>query len=154
MPRSLLPLVVGLLLLGPAAAAPRPKPAAPDTFLVAEGTELRLLGPDGAEKERLSPSTSNPALSPDGRWLACVEFDRDPGRCALVLRPRGQAAEAVTVPLLWDQPGRSGSLPAWAAERETLLVTCAADGRDRKTVTTRKYAPSARGNGRAGVVIF
>jgi hypothetical protein len=50
----------------------------------------------------------------------------------------------------WQRP--LGDPPA--AERETLLVICTADGRDRKTVTTRKYTASARGNGRASVVIY
>ncbi len=113
--------VLSLLLLSPAPAAPRPRPAAPDTFLVDDGGP-RLLGPDGAEKERLDPPACNLAPSPDGRWLAGVEFDRERSRCALVLWPRGRAAEPVTVPLLWDQPGRAGCLPVWAADGARLLV--------------------------------
>jgi Tol biopolymer transport system component len=114
--------LAGLLVLAPAGAAPQAKPVAPRTFLVEESGELRLLGPDGTETERLDPPSTNAALSPDGRWLAGVEFDRDRSRCALVLRPRGRAGDPVTVPLLWDRPGRSGSLPVWAADGARLLV--------------------------------
>jgi len=121
MARVTVAVLPGVLLLTAAWAAPRPKPAAPDTFLV-EHDGLRLLGPDGREKERVEPSAINAALSPDGRWLAGIEFDREASRCRLVLRPRGRAGEPVTVPLLWDQPGRSGCLPVWAADGDRLLI--------------------------------
>ena len=41
--------------------------------------------------------------------------------------------------------------PAEVAERETLLITCDVNGRNRKTVTSRKYTVSEQGS---GVVVF
>lgn len=121
MMRAILAALPSLILLTAAADAPRPKPAASDTFLV-EHDGFRLLGPDGREKERVEQWAANAALSPDGRWLAGVELDRDAGLCRLVLRPKSRTGEPVTVPLLWGEPSRSGCLPVWAADGNRLLI--------------------------------
>jgi dipeptidyl aminopeptidase/acylaminoacyl peptidase len=110
-------------------------------------------------------------LSPDGKrilYLAGPKAPKDPDdRPRLTVLDLGTGRRTVL-----DEPGHThghcwspdGTKVAYtwqrllgdppAAERETLLITCTADGRERKTVTTRKYAPSARSNGRTGVVIF
>ncbi len=49
---------------------------------------------------------------------------------------------------------RSLDKPEEVAERETLLLTCDLDGRNRKTVTTRKYTLEENSSGRSAVVYF
>ncbi|OWK40296.1 TolB family protein [Fimbriiglobus ruber] len=49
---------------------------------------------------------------------------------------------------------RSLDKPAEVAERETLLITCGYDGRNRKTVTSRKTEVPENSNGRDSVVYF
>jgi len=49
---------------------------------------------------------------------------------------------------------RSLDKPEEVAERETLLITCDLDGRNRKTVTTRKYTVEENSSGRSAVVYF
>jgi dipeptidyl aminopeptidase/acylaminoacyl peptidase len=115
-------IVCGLFLPPALFGAPRPKAESPDTFLVEESGVPSLLGPDGRETERLDPPTRNAILSPDRRWLAGVEFDRDRGRCVLVLRPHGHGDDPITIPMLWDEPGRSGSLPVWAPDGGKVLI--------------------------------
>ncbi|QJW97040.1 hypothetical protein [Frigoriglobus tundricola] len=44
--------------------------------------------------------------------------------------------------------------PAEVAERETLLITCDPDGRDRTTVARKKAEIPENGSGRSGVVYF
>jgi hypothetical protein len=51
----------------------------------------------------------------------------------------------------WQRPLAD---PDKAVERETLLITCTAEGASRKTVTSRKYEVPANSTGRAGVVYF
>jgi dipeptidyl aminopeptidase/acylaminoacyl peptidase len=116
-------IISGTLLLPALFAAPRPKAEAPDTFLVrVEGGVFSLLDSDGREKERLDPPASYAVLSPDHRWLAGIEFDRDRGRCVLVLRPHGHGGDPVTIPLLWGEPGQSGCILVWAPDGGRLLI--------------------------------
>ena len=49
---------------------------------------------------------------------------------------------------------RSLEKPAEVAGRETLLIVCEPDGRNRKTVTRRNYEVPQNSSGRSGVVIF
>jgi RNA polymerase sigma factor (sigma-70 family) len=115
------PLLAEAGLLAPL-AAPTPRQKPPETFLV-QNPGLVWLGADGQEKERLVPSATNGALSPHGRWLAGVEFDKNPARVKVVLRPRGRKAEPVTVPLVWDVPGiSSGCQLVWAADSRRLII--------------------------------
>ncbi len=117
-------LVVGLHRMAtphvPVAAAPAPM-RPPATFF-AEDSGLVFLGPDGHEKQRLAPGATNGALSPDGRWIACCEFDKDLNRSRLVIRPRGGTGDPVTIPLLWGTAGTSGSLPVWSADGHRILI--------------------------------
>jgi hypothetical protein len=101
-------------------AAPVPQRGASETFMV-KIPGLAFLGPDGREIERLDPYAAVGALSRDGRWLACVEFDDAPPRGKLVIRPRGMAGDPVTIPLVWGEPGRSGCQPAWTADGRLLI---------------------------------
>jgi Tol biopolymer transport system component len=106
--------------LAVATAAPVPKRTAPEMFLV-QHVGLSFLGEDGETKERLTNAT-NGVLSPDGRWLACVEFDANPSRAKLVIRPCGRPGESATVPLVWDVPGMSGFLAVWSADNKRVLI--------------------------------
>jgi Tol biopolymer transport system component len=92
----------------------------PEQFLVQEDG-LAFIGPDGAERERLVPWATNGVLSPDGRWLACVEYEADTNRCKLVIRARGRMEEPIRLPLVWDAPG-NGSQLVWAADSKRLLI--------------------------------
>jgi WD40-like Beta Propeller Repeat len=120
-PRSLAVLLAAVAALTTARAAPAPRRSAPETFLV-DNRGLAFLGPDGREIERPIPGLTCGALSPDGRWLAGVEFDPGASRCKLVHRPRGAAGKPATIPLVWDRLGGSGCLPVWSADGRTLLV--------------------------------
>src|SRR5262245_13280932 len=123
MRHSIAGIVCGSLLPSALFPAPRPKAEAPDTFLVrVEGGIVSLLNSDGREKERLDPPASCAMLSPDHRWLAGVEFDRDRGQCVLVLRPRGHSGDPVILPLLWGEPGLSGCNLVWAPDGGRLLI--------------------------------
>ena len=122
MVRTTLAALPGLLFLAPVVAAPLPKPRPPDTFLVQTIGGLQFLGADGKEKERLEPWASGAAMSPDGRWLAAVELDKEQGQCIFVLRPRGRAGESIIVPHLFGELGRSGSEVVWAANSDRLLL--------------------------------
>jgi Tol biopolymer transport system component len=102
--------------------APVPKPR-PPVFLV-EDRGCAILDPDGKEIERFK-GTTNGALSPDGAWVACVEFPKEdnPNRnCKLVIRPRGHPAEQVTVPRDLGQPGTSGAGIVWSRDGRRLLI--------------------------------
>jgi Tol biopolymer transport system component len=130
MPRLLAALLV-IAAAAAAAAAPVPRRATAEVFLAQSPPGLALLDADGEEKVRLSEAGTNGALSPDGRWLACVEFDHAADRCNLVLRPRpGKAGEPVTVPLVWGQVGTTGCLPVWSADGRRLLIGEERTGRE------------------------
>ena len=49
---------------------------------------------------------------------------------------------------------RSLDKPAEVKERETLLITCDADGSNRKTITKRRYQMPENSNGGSGIVFF
>jgi hypothetical protein len=102
-----------------AAPAPVPQPA-PVAFLV-QNPGLVFLGPDGREKERLDPYATNGAVSPNGRWLACVEFDTNPVHSKLVLRPRGRPDEPVSVESVIPTVGEGGTL-VWSPDSRRLLI--------------------------------
>ena len=108
-----------------------PLPPLRGTFLVND-RGLAILGQDGREKERIKLPADNGARSPDGRWLACVEFDHGSGRCKLILHARAEAAESVTVPLIWGQPGTSGCELVWSPDGRRLLIGESGLGKDRK----------------------
>jgi Tol biopolymer transport system component len=44
--------------------------------------------------------------------------------------------------------------PAEVSERETFLITCDIDGRNRTTVASRKYTVPANSSGRDGIIHF
>jgi Tol biopolymer transport system component len=49
---------------------------------------------------------------------------------------------------------RSLDKPAEVKERETLLITCTADGSNRKTITKRQYQVPENSSGRSSIVFF
>src|SRR5438128_2327658 len=115
---------LALLVVLTLSAGPANLPARADAagrFLVfSQG--LTWLGPDGRNLERLTPSASNGAVSPDGRWLAAIELEPGAPKGTLVIRPRGHAAEPTAMSLLFGRPGASGVLPVWAPDSRRLLV--------------------------------
>lgn len=110
-----------------AQAVPLPERADAELFLV-QNPELLLLGPDGREKERFG--ATNGALSPDGRWLACIDFDKTLSKCSLAIHRRSANVEPLRVPLVWDAPGASGCLPVWTADSRRLLIGENRPGKD------------------------
>jgi Tol biopolymer transport system component len=137
------------------------------TTLRTDGTGARVawLNADGTGKpEYLTPEGEDAwgaVLSPDrrrvlfkaggpGRLYAMELSSRkrtlldEPGEtCGYCWSPDG-----TRVAYTWQRPldKRGGT-----GERETFLITCDPDGRDRKTVTSRKYTPPEAGT---GVVFF
>jgi RNA polymerase sigma factor (sigma-70 family) len=111
-------------------------------------------------------------LSPDGRRMLYVGGPEPPdgGRAKMRLYALDLATgQRSTV----DEPGetrgycwspdgsrvaytwqRSLEKPAEVPERETMLITCDPDGRNRRTVTSRKYELPENSSGRDGVVYF
>jgi Tol biopolymer transport system component len=83
---------------------------------------LALLGPDGKEVELIEPPVLGGSLSPNGQWLASMEFDGDLGRMNLFMRPRHGKGEPVNIPLTWDVPAQSGTAIVWSADSRRLLV--------------------------------
>src|SRR5262245_15291610 len=83
---------------------------------------LALLDADGREIELIKPPALSGSLSPDGQWLASMEFDGDRGGMNLFLRPRNRRSDPVNVPLKWDIPGQSGTALIWSADSRRLLV--------------------------------
>jgi WD40-like Beta Propeller Repeat len=83
---------------------------------------LALLGPDGKEVELIEPPVLGGSLSPNGQWLASMEFDGDLGRMNLFMRPRHGKGEPVNIPLKWDVPAQSGTATIWSADSKRLLV--------------------------------
>jgi hypothetical protein len=120
MPRVLAVLFAIILAVAVAPAAPAPQRAA-EVLLVRDGG-LALLRPDGREEERLNPEAADGALSPDGRWLACVGFNKKLAREELVIRRRHGADEPVTLPLVWPSPSQSACWPVWAADSRRVLI--------------------------------
>jgi Tol biopolymer transport system component len=115
--------VLAALAVPAAHADPVDKRPTPETFLVNHAPHgLVVLSADGREQERLAPGSGNGSLSPDGRWLASIEYDQNSARCKWILRPRRGPEEPITVPLTWDQPGHFGSQFVWASDSERLLI--------------------------------
>jgi Tol biopolymer transport system component len=128
------PLTFGLARLDVAHAKPafhdrqpaeEPGHPLPERFMVMD-RGCALLGPDGAEKERLESITSSVgAISPNGRWAAFNKSDRKPpfgewqGKLAIQSRVRPQ--EQVTVPLIWGTTG-SSFLPIWSTDSKRILI--------------------------------
>jgi Tol biopolymer transport system component len=105
-------------------AAPAPKERKVNTagtlFLV-QDTGLVYLGPDGKERERLSSNVTNGALSPDGRWLACLQYENEQRHSKLVIRPRVGKGTPIVVPDVSVATGE-GCLPVWSADGGRLLI--------------------------------
>ena len=106
--------------------APVPKVTRPSEFLVEDASDpghcgLCYLGSDGSAKDRSGPPALCAALSPDGRWQAACEHDHMRQKGDLVIRPRGWAAEPVTVPLLGGQIG-SSILPVWSPDSKRVFI--------------------------------
>jgi Tol biopolymer transport system component len=111
-----------LLSLAAVMSAPVPKHKPLDRFLVGDSSQLVLLGLDGLEKERFAPSATNGALSPDGHWLACLEFETAVGRSKVVIQPRSGKGDSVTVPGTSVAIGE-GCLLVWSADGRRLLIS-------------------------------
>ena len=61
------------------------------------------------------------------------------------------SSDGTRVAYTWQ---RTLDKPAEVAERETLLITCDPDGRNRKTITSRKTEIPENSSGRSGIVYF
>ena len=114
-----IPLVASLAIAAPVPIEKAKTPA--NTFLVQEGG-LVYLDAKGHEKERLGPDTTNGTLSPDGRWLACLQYDKDARVSRIVVRSRDRKGVAVTVPGVTVAAIVEGCLPVWSADGKRLLV--------------------------------
>src|SRR5438132_11672620 len=73
---------------------------APEKFLIQDSRGLAFLGTNGAERERMEKWAANGVFSPDGRWLACVEFDRETSQCKLLIRAREKLKQYDNLPLV------------------------------------------------------
>jgi Tol biopolymer transport system component len=103
--------------------APQPKLAAAEVFLV-QNTGLVYLDSIGREIERIKPYATNGAISPDGRWLACVQcvqFEQNPSRSYLAIHSRSPQGGTTTVPLKFDEDG-AGSTLVWSPDSRRLLI--------------------------------
>src|SRR5713101_2230738 len=72
---------------------------------------------------------ANGVFSPDGRWLACVEFDRETSQCKLLIRSREKLIENESLPLVWGTVG-NGCLPVWSADSKRLVISENRAGKD------------------------
>ena len=95
-------------------------PPAPEQLLVHEGG-LALLTTDGREAEKLGPDFTSGALSPAGRYLACLEYSKDAGQGRLTLRPRDGKSPAVVLPEV-SVGAEAVCLPVWSPDGARLLV--------------------------------
>lgn len=108
-------------------------------------------------------------LSPDGRRILCMAGPKAPKSrarlCVIELSTKQRTIvdePGETDGHCWSPGGskiaytwqRSIDSPAEVAVRETLLITCNADGSNRKFVTSRKYEVPQNSSGRSGVVSF
>ena len=101
--------------------APIPKRPA-TTFLAQDVKGFVFLDSEGKDKERPEPRTSNGALSPDGKRLAGLEYDKGLGRSQLVIRTLGSKEAPVIVPLvLGGRPGSSGGQAIWSRDGEQVM---------------------------------
>lgn len=116
--------LLALLVAASAVAAPVPleKAKADGTFLVQDSDGLAYLDAKGRETGRPGEGTTNGALSPDGRWLACLPYDRDAKVCKFVILPRDGKGVPVVVPGVSVTPIGEGFLPVWAADGKRLLA--------------------------------
>jgi RNA polymerase sigma factor (sigma-70 family) len=114
------------------------------------------LSPDG--KQLLYQSAPEPKESKEGERLKVRLYVMD-----LATKKRTAVDEpGETFGHCWSPDGlrvaytwqRSLNKPADVPERETLLITCDSNGRNRKTVTSRKTEISENSSGRSSVVYF
>jgi Tol biopolymer transport system component len=141
-----------------------------------DAIRIALLNADGADKpEFITPAAEvafGARLSPDGRRVLFQAGPRaakgEPTRMRLyAMDLKTKKRTAVDEPgethgYCWSPDGskvaytwqRSLDNPAEVAGRETVLITCDADGKNRKTLTNRKYEVPENSSGRSGVVIF
>jgi len=132
--RTILAAISGSLLVGFATAAPVPKPSPPDTFLV-DHIGLHLLRADGKEKKIVEGSSNIGALSPDGQWLASVEYDREKQWSNLIVARHSTPGDPVTIPLLFGEVGNGCGI-VWSADGKRILIGENGPGKDGKL----KYA--------------
>jgi Tol biopolymer transport system component len=106
-------------------AAAGPDHSLPESFMV-RYQGCSLLGPDGAEKERLESITNGAgAISPDGRWAAFSKSEANPppGKLQgqLVIQSRSHPDDRTTVPLIWGTTG-SSFLPLWSSDSQRIVI--------------------------------
>jgi Tol biopolymer transport system component len=141
-----------------------------------DGTGVAWVNTDGTGKPEFITSQDEVAygakLSPDGRRILCMAGPKtpagEPKRRRLVVidlntkkrtvidRPGHThgycwSSDGLKVAHTWQLPLRQ---PGEIEERKTYLITCDADGGNRKTITTRKYEVPTNSSGRDGVTIF
>ncbi|MGL4552200.1 MAG: hypothetical protein ACRC33_13555, partial [Gemmataceae bacterium] len=114
-------IVVLMLLAACAGGAPKGMKKAEGAFLIADRGGHAFLDPDGRERERIKPDARCAALSPDGRWLACLQYDEVEKTSALVLLSRGRKEAPVRVPDVRVAVGE-GCGPVWSADGGRLFV--------------------------------
>src|SRR6266849_2093108 len=114
-------ILISAVLVSAALADKDRERTAPETFLVQDNRGLAFLEANGAERERMEKWAGNGAFSPDGSWLACVEFDRETSQCKLLIRSREKLIENESLPLVWGTVG-NGYLPVWSADSKRLLI--------------------------------
>lgn len=111
-------------------------------------------------------------LSPDGKRILCMAGPKAPNGkqsqarlCVIDLSTKKRvvvdepgathgycwSADGSKIAYTWQRPLER---PAEVAVRETFLVTCDADGSNRKLVTSRKYEVPPTSSGREGVIYF
>jgi Tol biopolymer transport system component len=97
-----------------------------ESFLVTDDG-YALLGPDGAEIDRLDSITNAAgAISPDGHWVAFsrarpISSVAGKRQSELVIQSRGRPQERATVLLVWGTTG-SSFLPCWSGDSKRILI--------------------------------
>lgn len=113
-----------------------------EPFFLVNNVGLILINSNGGEKERLKPYSVNGAFSPDGKWLACMEFPEQGGKAHLAIISRGRTEARHTVPLIFGVSG-SSCLPVWASDSKRVLIWehgTADDGKPRHSVRVFELA--------------
>jgi hypothetical protein len=141
-----------------------------------QGRRVAWVNTDGTgEPEFITPQDEvayGAKLSPDGRRILCmvrstmpagepslaklVVIDLTTNKHTVVDRPGHTfgycwSSDGLKIAHTWQLPLRK---PGDVEQRKTYLITCDADGSNRKTVTMRTYEPPRNSSGRDSVSIF
>jgi TolB protein len=117
-------------------------------MVFARGGELFLTRGDGTRKQRIrgTRSASQPAWSPDGKWIAYTRRNRSGTRSILRIRPDGKRRKRLA----------QGSDPAWSPDSKSIAYsnngavrTMRAGGRRKRRLIPNASAPDWAPGGKA-----